>query len=222
MYKTQQCASKSDKLCPWLSRRPWFSSALCVGSTRLGPVVLKGGLHAGTCSEVSCSGIDDSQSPRIHAPERIHTRKLDLSRNSRHAVFLGFPVLWAWSPELLILLGLGRVNPEEKPVLGDRVTPEHTAVLCGSSPGTHSESCNCINHCLSLCSTSELKWPLLLHQQGLLQLLWQGPATAVCRIGTANGASPHTSPCRPFCDRVLSRDEQQVSLCGRDLCQLRP
>lgn len=149
--------------------------------------------------EVTCSGILMILSLQGFMPPREYTPvKWTSAGTVGHAVFLGLSLLWTWSPELLILLGLGRVNTEAKPALGDRVAPEHTAVLCGSSPGTQSEPCNCINHCLSLFNTSELKWPLLLRQQGLLQLLCRGPAPAVCRIGTTNGASPHTSLCSPL------------------------
>lgn len=90
--------------------------------------------------EVSCSGVSMILSLQGFVPPRESTHVSWTSAGTvGYTVFLGLSVLWAWSPELLIPLGLGTVNLEVKRALGDRVAPEHIAVLCGSSPGTHSE-----------------------------------------------------------------------------------
>lgn len=65
--------------------------------------------------EVSCSGISMILSLQGFMPPRGSTPVSWTSAGTLgHAVILGLSVLWAWSPELLILLGLGRANPEVK------------------------------------------------------------------------------------------------------------
>lgn len=90
----------------------WGRGGLLGGSQM---VVLKGDLCAGTCSRgVLFPHIDDSQSPRIHAPERIRACKLDLSRNIRACCHPGLVCSLGLEPRTVDPARLGQSQPRSE------------------------------------------------------------------------------------------------------------